>query len=257
MALLRLPHPKTQFTAVSLKGKVRRVNEDAWGCFTPRNPVDLVRKGTLYVVADGVGGHHCGDVASRLAVESIHSSYYKGPTTEQPPDGLERAFKWACRTIYYEAQKRKQCQGMASTAVACVLVAQHAYVASVGDSRAYIFRRSHLVPITEDHTIQVESPDKKGSVQTMLSRALGSSLEVDVDLFRVEVEPQDRLLLCTDGLTSEVPADVIQETLQMNANIKRAVHALTFLANSRGGRDNITVLLIRLLSVPGKGFLPG
>jgi protein phosphatase len=247
----RVPQTRIAFIGVTSKGQVRSANEDAWGYFTPRTIEEGFRKGSIFIVADGVGGQKCGEIASQVAMKAIQGAYYKGPGSETPPDGLERALKWANRAVLHEASKRKDCKGMATTSVAACVVGKHAYFGYVGDSRAYLFRRGTLTPVTEDHSVEVEGDG--GATRTMLGRALGLSMDVEVDLLRVEIEPQDRVLLCTDGLTNEVPPEVIQDTMRLNPDIRGCATTLMKLANARGGRDNITIVLVRVLTVAGKG----
>lgn len=248
----RIPQTRVAFFGTTSKGQIRRTNEDAWGYFVPKSVEENFRKGSIFIVADGVGGNQCGEVASQVAMKAVQGAYYKGPGTETPQDGLERALKWANRAVLHEAAKRKDCKGMATTAVAASIVGKHAYFGYVGDSRAYLFRRGILTPVTEDHSVQVET-DGNGGTKTMLGRALGISMDVDVDLLRAEVEPQDRVLLCTDGLTNEIQPEVIEETIRLNPNLRACAANLLKLANARGGRDNITLVLVRVLTVAGKG----
>ncbi|MGH8104444.1 MAG: protein phosphatase 2C domain-containing protein [bacterium] len=249
----RIPQTRVAHFGTTSKGQIRKTNEDAWGFIIPKSVEENFRKGAVFIISDGVGGHQCGEIASQVAMKAIQGAYYKGPGTETPQDGLERALKWANRAVLHEAANRKDCKGMATTAVAAAIVGKHAYFGYVGDSRAYLFRRGILTPVTEDHSVQVEGEGNGGNPKTMLGRALGVSMDVDVDLLRAEIEPQDRVLLCTDGLTNEVPPDVIEETMRLNPDIRGCSANLLKLANARGGRDNITVVLVRVLTVAGKG----
>ncbi len=246
----RLPLPKFAYYGTSLKGKVRESNEDRYVVENPGSPYMLYRKGPLFLVIDGVGGHQCGALAASIAVQSIRESYYKGPMTEQPADALERAFQWASASIFYSKQEKKECSNMASTAVGCCIVHKYAYIASVGDSRAYLFRKGFLTRLTSDHSQEIIT--EKGEKRLVLERALGIVREVEVDVFKVTLEPKDRILLCSDGLTDEVPDEHIEEIVRQSPNIRNNVLSLAEMANIRGGHDNITILLIRILSLPGR-----
>ncbi|MHA2610999.1 MAG: PP2C family protein-serine/threonine phosphatase [bacterium JZ-2024 1] len=234
----------------SWKGKVRETNEDVCIAEDPASPYLKYRKGPLFIVTDGVGGHRCGAFAASLASSSIRQAYYKGPMTETPADALERALQWASASIFYAKQEKKECDNMASTAVALSIVQRHAYIAYVGDSRAYLFRKGFLTLLTTDHIQEVIT--EKGEKRKVLERALGIQRETDVDVLRVTLEPMDRILLCSDGLTDEVPDENIEEILRQSPNIRANMRSLVHLANLRGGHDNITVILVRILSLPGQ-----
>jgi len=247
----RLPHPVLDYFGLSSRGKVRSQNEDSFGVRIPRTDLDWIRKGALFVVADGVGGRAGGARAARLAVDGIREMYYKPAPGEKPPQSLERAIRITSRNIYYEGQKHPEYANMASTAVAVAIVRSDAYVAQIGDSRAYIFRRGVLVCITQDHNVFVEDRANPGAAPTVvLTRALGTEGSPEPDLLRVPLKPGDRLLLCTDGLTNEVREDLLREVLRQTPNPQAAAQRLVRLAEDHGGKDNITVLLVWVKSLP-------
>jgi protein phosphatase len=233
----------------------------------------------LLAVADGLGGHAAGEVASRLAI-SVLAEYlrdHRQPTGEQSMlDLLAGAVQAGNAAIQSKIAEEPQCQGMGTTLTACLVRDGAAYFAHIGDSRAYLLRDGQITQLSEDHTLanlrrlrrgsnEVEAdPSPEG--KTLLS-ALGTSPWVGADLFTQELQAGDLLLLCTDGLTAGVTEDELAalgpfrlsfaercERLLTLANkrrketwseqrLKRGCERLLALANERGGADNITVVL--------------
>jgi serine/threonine protein phosphatase PrpC len=222
----------------------------------------------LYVIADGMGGHAAGEVASKLAVESIHQfiqwtkdggafswPYGFDASVSYQGNRLRTAILYANRKIIDAAKTRKECRGMATTVVAVLMDGDVANVVHAGDSRAYLIRDTVLMPLTSDHS-WVEEQVEKGDLsaaearehpwRTMVTRALGGKTELTVDLRRKQMKDGDTLLLCTDGLTSMLPeADIASLIGAANGNIEDATAALVAEANTRGGTDNITVMILR------------
>lgn len=249
--LMRLPRPVLDYYALSSRGKVRTHNEDSFGVRFPRTDLDWIRKGALFIVADGVGGRTGGARAARLAVDGIREMYYKPARGEKPHQALERAIRITSRNIYYEGQKNEEYAGMASTVVAVAIVRSDAWIAQIGDSRAYIYRRGVLVCITQDHNVFIEDRENpEAPPRVVLTRALGVEGTPEPDLLRVSLKPGDRLLLCTDGLTNEVREELIREILRQSPHPRTAVQRLVRLAEEHGGKDNITVLVVRIRSLP-------
>jgi len=222
----------------------------------------------LFVIADGMGGHAAGEVASKLAVESIHQfiQWTSGGGTFSWPYGfdssvsyqgnrLRTAILYANRKIIEAAKARKEYRGMATTVVAVLMDGDVANVVHAGDSRAYLIRESVLMPLTSDHS-WVEEQVEKGDLsaaearehpwRTMVTRALGGKTDLAVDMRRKQMRDGDILLLCTDGLTSMLQeTDIASLVGAANGNIEEATEALVAEANTRGGTDNITVMLLR------------
>jgi len=243
--------PSLQAVKLTDVGRVRSHNEDYTDFCVPPDPRQLERKGALYLVADGMGGHQAGEVASQGAVEMVISQYYSD-TTHDVSTSLVRAFRAANRLIYEQAQADPTKAGMGTTLVAAVIQGRKVYVANVGDSRAYIINKAGIVQITEDHS-WVEEQVRAGVLtpeqaarhpqRNLVTRALGTKPQVEVDLFEGELSPGDFLLLCTDGLTGRV-ADQEIAALVNDHPPEEAVRLLVALANERGGNDNITVLIV-------------
>lgn len=218
-------------------GRVRDGNEDSYLLQEP-----------YFAVADGMGGHLAGDVASRIAVETISDH-----TASEDPAGLERAVKDANAAIFEKASSDPSLHGMGTTCTLVLVLDSALHIAHVGDSRAYLLRDDELRLLTEDHTL-VGRMVKEGRLKpeeaerhpqrSIITRALGVDADVEVDLLEVPVEEGDRVLLCSDGLTSMIGADDIHDILSRNDDPDSAVEELIGAANAAGGEDNITVVLL-------------
>jgi serine/threonine protein phosphatase PrpC len=238
-------------------GRARPHNEDYVDFYVPPDPRQLARKGAMYVVADGMGGHQAGEVASQGAVELAIGQYYSG-TTHDVGTGLVRAFRAANQQIYAQAQSDPSKGGMGTTLVAAVILGRKVYVANVGDSRAYLINRQGITQITEDHS-WVEEQVRAGLLtpeqarrhpqRNLVTRALGSKPAVEVDLFEGEIGAGDALLLCSDGLTGRVEDHELAAMVQEHPP-HQAAKLLVNLANERGGNDNITVLIVSAQEEP-------
>jgi serine/threonine protein phosphatase PrpC len=232
-------------------GRVRPHNEDYVDFYVPPDPQQEARKGAIYLVADGMGGHQAGEVASRGAVETAIERYY-ADTSSDVGKSLVRAVQAANQQIHAQAQTDPSKSGMGTTLVAAVILGRKVYVANVGDSRAYLINRASIAQITEDHSWVEEqvragllTPEqaKRHPQRNLVTRALGSKPSVDVDLFEGEVSTGDAILLCSDGLTGRVEDHEIA-TIVRDHPPHEAVRLLVAAANERGGSDNITVLIV-------------
>jgi protein phosphatase len=227
--------------AASDLGKARSSNQDR----------AIIGDGFL-AVADGMGGHVGGEIAARLAVETVGRSYEQHPTA----DGLVAAVHKANEDIWTRGAQDQGLRGMGTTLTAAALLvtgegAQVAVV-NVGDSRAYLFGPSGLRQLTEDHSL-VEEMVRRGEItereaffhpcRHIITRALGVDRQLDVDFRTVDVIAGDRILLCSDGLTNECPDGEIAEILAANADPETTARALVARALEHGGTDNITVIV--------------
>jgi len=248
-----------QLVAMSDTGLRRQQNEDAHV---------VVREVPMLVVADGVGGREAGEIASGLAVESIANNAQRMRSqaarvardrSTQSRLGLgqlmEQAFENANTLIRDEAVKRGK-PGMATTLVSVVVAGDHAYLAHVGDSRAYLFRDGQLQRLTDDHTLATlwhrQGRGALADLQQLpdagcLYQALGASSRLEVDTAEVALADRDVLMLCTDGLYGYVPEDLIVAALGRE-DLKGAALRMVKAANDVGGPDNITVVLARVTS---------
>ena len=221
-------------------GRVRDGNEDSYLIQDP-----------FYVVADGMGGHLAGDVASRIAVQTISEKIEAG--SANTPSGLEDAVKAANGTIWQQAQQDASLHGMGTTCTLIFVTESEIHLAHVGDSRAYLLRDGELSQLTEDHTL-VGRMVKEGRLQpeeaerhpqrNIVTRALGVDDNVDVDLTSIDVRKGDTVLICSDGLTSMIDARAIKDVLLREKDPQRAADALVDLANEAGGEDNITTVVL-------------
>jgi protein phosphatase len=226
------------------KGLVRKENEDAF-CIEK----DL----GLLAIADGMGGHASGEVASKMAIEILKESLKK---EEEPlPGRLRSVVKLANRTIYEAAQSQSQLNGMGTTLTALQLDGNRLSIAHVGDSRAYLIRGGVIEQITDDHTIVSEQVARgtmtreeaaRSDMRNILSRALGIGPEVDVDVEELVVSEGDHIVLCSDGLSELVSEDEILLEIESSSRPEIVCDEFVDLANQRGGEDNITVIVAHL-----------
>lgn len=225
-------------------GKHRANNEDSYLCMLEE---------PLFVVADGMGGYAGGERASAIAVEVIKDAFEKRTfpglkrrTRYRRANELVRAIELANEAIVGEARRVTENRDMGTTLVATRFAPskRRVYVASVGDSRVYRVRDRLITQLTVDHTLASEA-GVKGKMGAQLSRAVGVSSRVKVDVFVEEARPNDHYLLCSDGLTKMIGDDVIAESMLAD-DLGAAAKSLVAEANARGGHDNITVILIRV-----------
>jgi protein phosphatase len=226
----------------SSAGQVRDDNQDAFGYFEPDTHEELAAKGRLVVVADGMGGEAAGDVASRLAVESVRNSYF-GDVSDDPSQALRRSLEAANRAIYERASAEPGLAGMGTTCTALVIRSEEAHLAHVGDTRAYLIRQGSITRLTRDHSLA------SSGRANVLTRALGvaaASLDVDVLHPPVATQRGDAWLLCSDGLWGQVTDDELLEATLSSRDVQDVCRRLVACANGRGGPDNITVQLVRI-----------
>jgi serine/threonine protein phosphatase PrpC len=237
-------------------GQIRESNEDSAISFQPEDRQVMESKGVLFVVADGLGGHTRGEVASQLAVDTIRDVYYQQEGGD-PAASLREAIEQANARIYIESlamSPRPDAEHMmGSTCVAAVVLGDTLYVANVGDSRAYIVRNGQAHQISLDHSL-VAKQLREGLItkeqakdhpdRHKIYRCLGSET-VEVDTYSEMVQPGDMLLLCTDGLSELVPEEEVVSIVQ-RYEPQQSVQRLIDRANELGGNDNITAVVARL-----------
>lgn len=249
------PNLQFDFAAVTDIGCERTNNEDSYGYDSERN---------LYVVCDGMGGRAAGEVASSLAVRTLIEAFDaassgSGAVEVATEDRLHAAIVEANRLVYETAANDAMLQTMGTTLVCVCLEGNRAVVGNVGDSRAYLIRNGVCVQITMDHSL-VQEAMRAGQmtaelaalpgVQSMITRAIGVTASVELDLFAAQLAARDSLLLTSDGLTRYVTADEIGATVSQDANLGDLCRALIETAKQRGGADNITCILLRAVEVP-------
>ncbi|MGA0864187.1 MAG: Stp1/IreP family PP2C-type Ser/Thr phosphatase [Ilumatobacteraceae bacterium] len=236
---------KLSWGAYTDTGMVRQQNEDSF-----------IAEENLYVVADGMGGHNAGEVASALAVTTLRSGAKDGVVEA---DRLRELVQQANTAIYTASLDDSTQSGMGTTLTAVVVVPgvePRVMVANVGDSRTYLWRDQHLSRITVDHSYVQElvnegiiTPEEARTHprRNIVTRALGIDRSVAVDVFSQVVRTGDRLVLCSDGLVDEVPDADIAAALGVHRDPQLAAEALVMLANENGGRDNTTVVVVDVL----------
>lgn len=235
-------------SATTAAGHGQKANEDSVALSDEIAEEDLSRKGHLYIVADGVGGHQKGDVASRIAVEVIRQAYYEDPDTDLSAS-LKRAIKAANAEIQRQAQNPTHA-GMGTTVVAAIVHGAELIVAHVGDSRAYLLRESTLQQLTKDHSWVAEkvaagvlTPQEaaRHEMRHVITRSLGDQPSVEVTLNTYQLRPDDRVLLCSDGVWEPLSDETITYALKQKP--KKAVHTMVEQA-SVNGHDDATALAI-------------
>lgn len=247
--------------AVSDVGRVRSVNEDlTW--------VNQLGHGyTLGIVADGMGGHQAGEMASRLAVETIVqdlSALGAGLSVQDLGKELEQAILHANEIVYRKAENHEEYRSMGTTVVAVLLKDFEGMIGHIGDSRAYKFHKGELVQITDDHSLVNELVKSKQITEeeasshprrNVLTRALGTDEQVVVDMDPVTLQPGDILLLCSDGLSNYVTQEQMILTLTTEGlDLNDRADRLLRLALIAGGDDNISVTLLELVDEAGSGI---
>ncbi|QGU95251.1 Stp1/IreP family PP2C-type Ser/Thr phosphatase [Clostridium bovifaecis] len=229
---------------LSDKGNIREVNEDYIGCYEDN-------KIRLYIVADGMGGHNAGDVASKTAVESCIEYIRRENDSEDKEFLLKSAINYANTKIYSKALESKGLNGMGTTITACLVYEENAIIANVGDSSCYAIEKGGIKKITKDHSLVQELVDE-GSIteqealihpnKNIITRALGTKEKVEIDTFKMKINNVLKFLLCTDGLSNEVSPKEMFDTILSNNN-KEACRLLVDMCKNKGGRDNISVIV--------------
>ncbi|MBN1643028.1 MAG: Stp1/IreP family PP2C-type Ser/Thr phosphatase, partial [Anaerolineae bacterium] len=239
-------------------GQRRALNEDAWRVAGASAEGDaIVERGYLFAVADGMGGHAAGEVASQIAIEALFAGYYASADASpmSPAMRLEQAILAANARIHAESGHRASQAGMGTTIVAAVVHDKWLTVANVGDSRAYLIRRGATQQITHDHSwvaeqvaagLLTEEQAQNHTYRSVVTRCLGHQPQIAVDTFELVLEPGDQVLLCSDGLSNQVSEGEMVR-IATDAAPQRAVRELVDLANRYGGPDNITAVLLEVV----------
>ncbi len=231
-------------------GLMRTINQDS--VFVSVKPIGKLPN--LFIVADGMGGHKAGDVASRMAIEKF-VKYVCTTHMSDPANILDSGIISVNKDIYDMANSNKDYSGMGTTFVGVTIADNHVYVANVGDSRAYLVGNRDIKQITRDHSL-VEDMVRMGMIdkgearthykKNVITKALGVAEDrtSTPDIFEIEIDKGDKLLLCSDGLTNMVEDYEIKKIIHNNDTIEQAVRQLISQANENGGKDNISAILI-------------
>jgi len=241
-----------KYAAKTDRGLVRELNEDSYKIIVGDDSCYFA-----FIVADGMGGHSCGELASRVAVEYISDSIERDAQDlilpEKRQETLRRIVQGTNAAVYQKSLEVPEAIGMGTTLTMAVLTHSDITVAHVGDSRLYIVRDETIRQITEDHSY-IEELIKQGTItrdeaenhpqKNIITRAVGSSLDIDIDITSMEIASGDIFVLCTDGLTNMVSPDQILKTVLENEP-EEACEQLIEAAKRNGGDDNITVIVIK------------
>lgn len=236
-------------------GCIRELNED---CFCIHGFDENYDRG-FCILADGMGGHNAGEVASQSAVKFIAEEMQKLLSDEEEkevPGRLSKIVSEANEKLYKMSKENRIHSGMGTTAVVAFICDKVAYIANVGDSRAYAIRGDEIVQITTDHSVVAElvmsgtiTPEEARihPQKNIITRAVGTDTNVKVDVFEYDYSQGDILLMCSDGLTGMLKDDEICEIAKEEGNSEKTVCRLVDSAKERGGLDNITVICIRFI----------
>jgi serine/threonine protein phosphatase PrpC len=225
-------------------GNMRKLNEDYLGYYEDENK-------RFYVVADGMGGHNAGEVASKIAVETIIDYINSINNIEDGSVILKNAITLANESIYKLAQSSGELNGMGTTITIGLIKENSFFVANVGDSSLYVVKKDEIIKITKDHSLVQQLIDS-GSIteeearihpnKNIITRALGTRNVVEADTFKVDLQGVVKIIICTDGLTNEVSASEMHEIVLNNEN-DVSCKKLVELSKQKGGRDNISVIV--------------
>jgi protein phosphatase len=230
-------------------GEKRRVNQDY--VFCEINPVGQLPN--LFIVADGMGGHNAGDYASRFCVEYF-TQRIRSSENPSPIPLIETSIRETNEVLRDKAKEKAELEGMGTTFVVATIFDRTMYVANIGDSRLYVIGKE-MKQITEDHSL-VEAMVKTGELnrdqarvhpnKNIITRALGANETVEPDFFEVDLEEEDIVLMCSDGLTNMLEDKLIEKIVKENDNPEIAAETLVREANKNGGKDNIAIIIISL-----------
>lgn len=230
-----------RFSAKTDIGRVRTENEDAY-----------LSSEEVFAVADGMGGHLAGEIASATALNVLKQELAK-PKGSADKDLLVHSIKKANRAVYEKASNRPDQRGMGTTLTAMILKDNKFLIGHIGDSQAYLLRRGKLRKLTQDHSLIAEmvkagqiSPQEAENhpLRSVLTRALGVEPEIEIDLITGKNQAGDKMFLCTDGLNTMLSDSQIREIIAKPLHPKTLCRRLIEAANAQGGQDNITVILV-------------
>lgn len=235
--------------AITDVGVKRKSNQDF--VFSSDEPVGNLPN--LYIVADGMGGHRAGDFASRYTVEAFTDTV-RNSREENPISIIDEAVNVANLALIDKASENVEMKGMGTTLVVATVIGDSIYIANVGDSRLYLVNEE-IQQITRDHSLVAEMVnmgeiDKKSArtheKKNIITRAIGADSELVADYFEIEYSSGDIILMCSDGLTNMVEDEDIKNIINKGEELDLTAHKLVDTANNNGGKDNISVLLVRL-----------
>ena len=230
-------------------GRVRKVNQDY--VYASDTPVGNLPN--LYIVADGMGGHKAGDLASSYAVQTIVEAISRSVET-RPALILQKAIRYANYRLYEKSEEREEYHGMGTTLVIASIFDNVLRVANVGDSRLYVID-DNITQITRDHSLVEEmvlagqlsrSEARTHEKKNVITRAIGGEEQVEPEMFSIDLKPDSKILMCSDGLTNMLEDNDILSIVKKHADIEKAAGELVDRANENGGKDNISVIIVEL-----------
>ncbi|WP_186577517.1 Stp1/IreP family PP2C-type Ser/Thr phosphatase [Aquibacillus kalidii] len=240
-------------------GKVREHNEDSGAIFVNSN------NQLLAIVADGMGGHKAGDVASQMVISSLGERWDEDKPFSTPGDAeqwLSDSILETNNKVYAYAQENEECSGMGTTVVAVICTSDFISIAHIGDSRCYLYNDQGYKQVTEDHSL-VNELVKTGQIskedaeyhprKNVLLRALGTEVGAKPDIQTIGWDVRNSILICSDGLTNKVLDNELEEYIKEDMELKDIAQRLIDLANERGGEDNISVALVKFYDSPKEG----
>lgn len=241
------------FAARSDRGLVREKNEDSFNVIKGDNAMPVA-----FIIADGMGGHNSGEIASKMAVDFVSEFIKQNPsdfsTSEMLGQAITEAMNGANHDIYLQSLKQKSNAGMGTTLIVAVYCQNKLYIGHVGDSRLYLIRNSEIEKVTVDHsyieelvrlgTLTRKEADKHPG-KNVITRALGCAEKLQIDIYDCQIEESDFFVLCTDGLSNMLNENDIKKIVENAKNPHDACDQLIDRANKNGGEDNITVIVIK------------
>lgn len=247
-----------EYGGCSHRGMVRKSNEDYYYIS------DHQKDQRLAIVADGMGGHNAGEIASRMAVETILEffSTNKDEYYDNPTELIKESIREANYRIFSYAQNHEDCKGMGTTLVLSFFDEGKVYFGHVGDSRGYLIRKGEAIQITKDHSLVQELLDN-GTItleevenhpqKNIITRALGTEKNIEIDCYSIALEKDDIILLCTDGLILHVDLQENVELFESSSSMQELTSSLVDQALEKGGLDNITVVAIKYYGMVKEG----
>lgn len=243
-----------EYAAISDKGIIREQNEDFWNIVLGNDGIPVA-----FIIADGMGGHKAGDVASRMAVEIISHEICKGieanASCDEVIDFLEKAINLANEEIYKYAIDNLKGSGIGTTLTLGFLHREKIIIAHIGDSRFYLIRGEIIQPMTRDHSFVSELVEKgilnreeaeTHPLRNQITRALGYEKNIQIDFYNIDIKKDDIYLFCTDGLTLKLSSDELLAMLKEKDDLNMILNKMVELANQRGGDDNITAIIVKI-----------
>jgi PPM family protein phosphatase len=233
------------------RGRIRQNNEDSVGTFVNKEGQ------LLAIVADGMGGHRAGDVASQMTVAHLQEMWENSvviKTADQAEEWLKTHILQVNKLLFDHSNKNMECEGMGTTIEAVIATNQFSSIAHVGDSRCYILNDIGFQQLTEDHTLvnelvrtgQISKEDAEHHPRkNVILRALGTEQDIKIDIKTIMFEEGDFLLLCSDGLSNKVNEQEMSTILQNDDSLEQKASTLINLANENGGEDNITLIILK------------